>query len=188
LFEKQGSGDEMIIFIIVGMPASGKNCAKDYAKAKGYPYFATGDIVRMEVAKLGLEANAENTGKVSTGMRGADGLGITRQALATALSHDSPVVFLEGMRSWQEIILVRERARACVVAFLAPRETRLKRIMNRGRADDLADAFDSRDMREIEYGTAVPVALADAYIVNTGSMDDAVRCLDNIVNESLNRD
>ncbi len=178
----------MTIFIIVGMPASGKNCARDYAGAKGYPYFATGDIVRMEVAKLGLEANAENTGKVSTGMRGADGLGITRQALETALSNDSPVVFLEGMRSWQEIVLVREKARACVVAFLAPREMRRGRIINRGRADDSADAFDARDMREIEYGTAVPVALADAYVVNTGSIEDAIQTLDSIVNESLNRD
>jgi dephospho-CoA kinase len=187
LFEKQNPGDEMIIFIIVGMPASGKNCARDYAEANGYPYFATGDIVRMEVAKEGLEANAENTGKVSTGMRGVDGLGITRQALATALSQDAPVVFLEGMRSWQEIVLVRERAKVCVIAFLAPREIRRERIMSRGRADDSADAFDARDMREIEYGTAVPVALADAYILNTGLMHDAIRGLDEIVKESLNR-
>jgi dephospho-CoA kinase len=177
----------MTIFIIVGMPASGKNCARDYAQAKDYPYFATGDIVRMELAKRGLEANAENTGKVSTEMRGSDGLGITRQALAIALSKDSPVLFLEGMRSWQEIKLIREKARACVVAFLAPREIRLGRIMNRGRADDSAGTFDARDLREIEYGTAVPVALADAYIVNTGSINDAIQSLDKIVKESLTR-
>jgi dephospho-CoA kinase len=176
----------MTIFIIVGMPASGKNCAKDYAIAKGHPYFATGDIVRMEVAKRGIEANAENMGKVSTEMRGADGLGVTRQALTIALSQDSPVVILEGMRSWQEIKLIKEKADACVIAFLAPRKLRLERIMSRGRSDDSAEAFDARDMREIEYGTAVPVALADAYILNTGTMDDAQRELDEIVKESLN--
>jgi dephospho-CoA kinase len=175
----------MIIFIIVGMPASGKNCARDYAKAKGYPYFATGDVVRMEVARRGLDANAENMAKVSTEMRGHDGLGVTRHALATVLSQDSPSVFLEGMRSWQEIMLIREKADARVIAFLAPRRMRLLRIMSRGRADDSADAFDARDMREIEYGTAIPVALADAYILNTGSMDDAIQELDNIVRESL---
>ena len=177
----------MIIFIIVGMPASGKNCAKDYAKAKGYPYFATGDIIRMEVAKRGIEANAENMGTVSTEMRGADGLGVTRQALATALSQNSPVVFLEGMRSWPEIKLIKENTDACVIAFLAPRKLRLERIMSRGRSDDSADAFDARDMREVEYGTAVPVALADYYILNTSSMDDAVQNLDEIVKESLMR-
>ena len=175
----------MTIFIIVGIPASGKNCARDYAKAKGYPYFATGDIVRMEVAKRGYEANAENTGKVSTEMRGGDGLGITRQALVTALSQDSPVVFLEGMRSWQEIMLIREKADAQVIAFLAPRRLRLSRIMSRGRADDSADTFDARDMREIEYGTTIPIALADSYVINTGSINDAIQGLDNIVRESL---
>ena len=41
----------MQIIIIVGMPAAGKNIARDYAAAKGYRYFATGDIVRAEVAK-----------------------------------------------------------------------------------------------------------------------------------------
>jgi dephospho-CoA kinase len=177
----------MTIFIIVGMPASGKNCAKDYAKAKGYPYFATGDIVRMEVAKRGIEANAENMGSVSTEMRGADGLGVTRQALSTALNQNSPVVFLEGMRSWPEIKLIKESADACVIAFLAPRKLRFERIMSRGRSDDSAEAFDARDMREIEYGTAVPVALADAYILNTSSMDDAVNTLDEIVKKSLMR-
>jgi len=36
-------------------------------------------------------------------------------------------------------------------------------------------------MREIAYGAAVPVALADEYILNTRSMDDALDDLDKIV-------
>jgi dephospho-CoA kinase len=175
----------MTIFIIVGMPASGKNCARDFAKMKGFPYFATGDIVRMEVAKRGFEADAENTGRVSTEMRGSDGLGVTRQALKTALSQASPVVFLEGMRSWQEICLIREKASVHVIAFLAPRKLRLSRIMSRGRADDSVDAFDARDMREIEYGAAVPVALADSYVLNSGTMDEAFSQLDRIVSSLI---
>ena len=41
----------MIIMIIVGMPASGKNVARIYADSKKIPYFATGDVVRSEVQK-----------------------------------------------------------------------------------------------------------------------------------------
>ena len=44
----------MIIFIIVGMPAAGKNIAREYAEKYNIPYFATGDIVREEVKKQGL--------------------------------------------------------------------------------------------------------------------------------------
>ena len=45
----------------------------------------------------------------------------------------------------------------------------------------LPDHFQERDFREIHYGAAVPVALADEYILNTGGMEEALRALDEIV-------
>ena len=171
----------MKIFVIVGMPASGKNLARQYAEWKGLPYFGTGDLVRQEVSRRGLEPNVENMARISTELRGKDGQGVTRLALSAAQEGRSPVVFLEGMRSWPEIELIRRQADAVVVAFLAPRETRLGRILSRGRADDIPDHFQERDFREIEYGAAVPVALADEYILNTGEVEEALRALDEIV-------
>ena len=41
----------MKCFIIIGMPAAGKDIARQFARSKGYPYFATGDIVRAEAAR-----------------------------------------------------------------------------------------------------------------------------------------
>ena len=171
----------MNIFIIVGMPASGKNIARTYAESRGIPYFATGDLVRGEVSQRGLEANAENTARVSTEVRGKDGMGVTRLALSTALASGREVVFMEGMRSWPEIELIRGSARCTVIAFVAPRGTRLDRIISRKRPDDLPDAFSERDQRELSYGTAVPIALADAYLLNTGTMEEAIAALDEIV-------
>ena len=171
----------MKIFIIVGMPASGKNIARLYAESKKIPYFATGDLVRREVSKRDLEPTAENTGKVSNELRGKDGMGVTRLALSAALKARNPMVFLEGMRSWPEIDLIRQKAESIVVAFLAPKEVRLKRILSRGRSDDFPEYFQERDLREISYGTAVPIALADEYILNTGSLEDALQALDQIV-------
>lgn len=104
----------MKIFIIVGMPASGKSIAGEYALTEGYPIFSTGDIVRAELKIRGLEPGPETMASVSTELRGEDGMGVTRRALARALEQDSPVVFLEGMRSWPEIELVREQADAVV--------------------------------------------------------------------------
>ncbi len=170
-----------MIFIVVGMPAAGKNIAREYAESKNIPYFATGDLVRAEVKKQGLEANAENTKQVSDKMRGEDGMGVTRYALTSALAAKSKAVFMEGMRSLPEIALVKEKADAVVIAFLAPRKMRLSRIASRGRADDSIDAFDARDQREIAYGASVPIALADEYILNTDTMKDAISALDEIV-------
>ncbi|MBN2467258.1 MAG: AAA family ATPase [Deltaproteobacteria bacterium] len=164
----------MKIFIIVGMPAAGKNIARVYAETKGIPYFATGDLVRHEVRRRGLEPDAANTALVSTEMRGKDGLGVTRLALAEAERAAKPIVFIEGMRSWPEISLVRESASVVVVAFIAPRLVRRSRIMERGRSDDSVEAFVERDERELAYGVAVPIALADEYVLNTGSIDNAM--------------
>jgi dephospho-CoA kinase len=120
-------------------------------------------------------------GRISTELRGKDGQGVTRLALSAALEALSPVVFLEGMRSWPEIEVIRRQADAVVVAFLAPRETRLRRIISPGRPDDSPEHFQERDFREIDYGAAVPVALADEYILNRGGMEEALQALDEIV-------
>jgi dephospho-CoA kinase len=174
----------MKIFIVVGMPASGKNIARVFAGGRGIPYFATGDLVREEVSRRGLAPNAENTGRISTTLRGSDGMGVTRLALTTALKCGSDIVFLEGMRSWPEIELIREQADCVVIAFVAPKGLRLGRIISRGRADDSADTFAERDMREIAYGAAVPIALADEYILNTGTLEAAVNDIGLIVKEN----
>jgi len=176
----------MKIFVIVGMPAAGKNIARTYAESKGLICYATGDIVRAEVKKRGA-ADPVSTAKISDELRGPDGMGVTRLALEKILQSGAAVGFLEGMRSWPEIELIRKQADCVVVAFLAPRKLRLERICTRGRADDSPAAFDERDQREIAYGTAIPIALADAYILNTKTMDDAINKLDAIVKKKTTK-
>lgn len=65
----------MKIFIIVGMPAAGKDIARVYAESRGIPYFATGDIVRGEIKKQGLTPGPETMARISDELRGKDGMG-----------------------------------------------------------------------------------------------------------------
>lgn len=171
----------MKLVIVVGMPASGKNTIAPYARMKNYPHFSTGDIVREEIRKRGCSGDPETSAKVSTELRGVDGLGVTRMALEDALHQKADVVFLEGIRSWPEIEMIRRTISCVVVAFIAPYGMRLERIKKRKREDDSPADFDKRDKREIDYGVAVCIALADAYVLNTGSIDDAITQLDQIV-------
>jgi len=177
----------MIVFVIVGMPASGKNIAREYAVKHGIPYFATGDIVREELKKQGLEANAANTAIISTRLRGNDGMGVTRVALSAALMSSDKIVFMEGMRSWPEIELIRKQTDCIVIAFVAPRQLRKERVASRSRPDDSPSTFHDRDEREIAYGAAVPIALADAYVLNTATMENAADELDRIVKSYTKR-
>ncbi|MGB5217670.1 MAG: AAA family ATPase [Smithella sp.] len=177
----------MKLFIIVGMPAAGKNIARVYAESRGLVYYATGDIVRAEVKKRDVEADPVKTAKISDELRGQDGMGVTRLALEKVLQSGAQAGFLEGMRSWPEIELIRARAECVVVAFLAPRKLRFERICSRGRADDSPRTFDDRDQRELVYGAALPIALADAYILNTDTMDDAMQQLHAVVKKKSAR-
>lgn len=171
----------MKLIVVAGMPAAGKNIAAQYAMAHLYPHFSTGDFVRAEIRKRGCLSDPETSAKISTEMRGADGLGVTRLAIEEALRQKTDFVFLEGIRSWPEIELIRSKTPCALVAVVAPRNLRLNRVKQRGREDDSADYFDDRDQREIKYGVAVCIALADAYVLNTGSIDDAMRQLDEII-------
>lgn len=173
----------MKIFIVVGMPAAGKNIARLYAGTRDMVYYSTGDIVRSEAKIRGLEADPATSMEISDELRGEDGMGVTRLALDEILKSGAEVGFLEGMRSWPEIELIREKAQGVVVAVLTPRALRFERVVARGREDDSPQSFDERDQREIAYGTSIPIALADAYILNTGTMDNAMEQLDAIVKE-----
>jgi hypothetical protein len=119
--------------------------------------------------------------RLSTELRGSDGLGVTRLALKTAVDSGASVVFMEGIRSKQEIDLIGVQAETVVVAFLAPRSLRRQRVLSRGRPDDSAAAFDGRDRREVEYGLSIPIALADEYILNTGTREEAMAAFGRIV-------
>lgn len=171
----------MKLVLVTGMPAAGKNIVAQYARTHQYPHFSTGDFVRAEMQRRDCKADPEISAKISTELRGKDGLGVTRMALVEALRQEADVVFLEGIRSWQEIELIRSKKNCTLVAVVAPRNLRLSRVKQRGREDDSADHFNERDWREIDYGVAVCIALADAYILNTGSIDDALEQLDDII-------
>lgn len=175
----------MKCFIIIGMPAAGKDIARQCARDRALPYFATGDIVRAEAARRNVSPDADSMARLSTELRGNDGIGVTRLALKTAFDSGAAVVFLEGIRSRQEIDLIGRQTETVVVAFLAPRALRRARVVSRGRPDDDAAAFDRRDQREIDYGLAVPIALADDYVLNTGTVEEALAAFSKIVERHI---
>lgn len=173
------------IIVIVGMPASGKDIVHKYAEVKKYHYISTGDIVRAEVKKRRLAANAENMAKLSDELREKDGLGLTKMALTAASDTKADMIFLEGMRSWPEIELIRNIAGCFVIAIIAPREIRRDRVRKRGRDDDSVEHFTKRDWREINYGLATCIALADEYVLNTGTPEETFCSIDKIIKKYI---
>jgi dephospho-CoA kinase len=171
------------VLVVVGMPASGKNIARDYSTAKRIPYLSTGDIVREECRKRGLEPDAESCKAISDELRGIDPAELTNRLITTVKEkyQAMPMVVLEGMRSWEEIESLKKHFQVSICAFVLPRSVRKKRLVARGRPEDDPSRFDERDMREIRYGTSVPIAMADHYILNEGTVEESSRKFARIV-------
>jgi len=164
------------IVVVVGMPASGKNFARHYAEENHIPHLTTGDIVRIECASRGLDLTAKNMAKVSDELRGHDPCELTRWLLERVDKEHSlqPMVVLEGMRSWEEVELIRSKFSTTLVAFVTGREIRRERYVARARGDDDPRLFEERENRELEYGTAVPIAMADFYVLNDGTIEETI--------------
>ena len=175
------------VLVVVGMPASGKNIARDCSGAMRIPYLSTGDLVREECRNRGLEPDADNCGAVSDELRGIDPAELTHRLITAVESRfkDEPLVVLEGMRSWEEIESLKCRFQVTLCAFILPRSERRARMAARGRPEDDPSRFDERDLREIRYGASAPIALADHYVLNEGSVEDSTRRFARIISECM---
>lgn len=89
------------------------------------------------------------------------------------------------MRSWPEIELIKNNTECFVVAIIAPRAIRLARVRERGREDDSVEHFTKRDWREINYGLATCIALADDYVLNIGTVEDTFSSIDIIIKKHI---
>jgi dephospho-CoA kinase len=164
---------------VVGMPASGKTEAAEVAREEGVPVVSMGDVIRKEVERRGLEPTDENMGRVGVELRQEEGDdAVARRCADEIRSKDTPVVVVDGVRSADEADLFREEFgdgdNFVLVAVEAPFETRLERVRERGRSDDVdaADELRERDERELGYGMGEAIEEADVTIENDGSLEE----------------
>lgn len=158
-----------------GMPGSGKSVAVDVARRMGYPVFRMGDVVWEEVRARGLGLAEGSVGRVANEMRDKHGPGIwAERTLELIRKTDAALVVIDGVRSPAEIDTFRASLGQDfhLVGLHASQDTRLSRLLARHREDDVRDEsqFHGRDDRELTWGLGRAIALADAMIVNEGSI------------------
>lgn len=178
------------LLAIVGMSGSGKSVAVDYLASKGIPKVHFGNMIYQEMAKRGIERTPD--GKSEKAFRemireteGQDWVG--RQAVAEAkdlINAGQKRIVLDGLYSWTEyrLFLHEFPGAMTVIAVVMPRAQRYERVSNRpDRAFD-AQAIRERDFGEIEkLEKGGPIAIADYYILNDGSVEDLEQQLDAIL-------
>ncbi|MEB3780288.1 MAG: AAA family ATPase [Desulfurococcales archaeon] len=168
--------DILLLIAVTGMPGSGKSSvAKAIAEILGAEVYVMGDVVRREVARRGLELNTRNLEAVASELRRLYGRSAVAKLLLEELRGlEAEYTVIDGLRGREEAEVFRSLGGLCIVAVHSSPLTRYRRLLARGRRDDIRgwDDFRLRDERNIEFGIGEVIALADYMIVNEGSLED----------------
>jgi dephospho-CoA kinase len=157
------------------MPGAGKSTIADGLKPKGYDIINMGNIVREEAKKRNLEATRENLGKLMLELREKNGPGAIAELVKPQIeSSISDVILIDGVRSNDEIQVLRKFGTVKLLAIHASTNTRFDFLQKRGRADDpqTIEHFEERDNRELGVGISNSIALSDYAISNVGLTKD----------------
>ena len=187
------SMDNVKILAIVGMSGSGKSVAVDYLTEKGYPKVYFGGMIYKEMEKRGIvrTEDGESEKEFREMIRATEGKDwVVKQVIAEVkdlIAAGQKRIILDGVYSWTEYkILKREFPKSLsVVAIVVDKKLRYKRVSKRpGRAFDAA-AIRERDRSEIEnLEKGGPIAAADYYILNNGTVDELKAEIDAVLKET----
>jgi len=157
------------------MPGAGKSTIAEGLKPKGYDIINMGNAVREEAKKRNLESTSSNLGKLMLELREKNGPGAIAELIKPQIeSSTANVILIDGVRSNDEIQVLRKFGNVKLLAIHASTDTRFDFLQKRGRSDDpqTKDNFDERDNRELGVGISNPIALSDDAISNTGLTKD----------------
>ena len=157
------------------MPGAGKSTIADGLKLKGYDNINMGNAVREEAKKRNLEPSRSNLGKLMLELREKNGPGAVAELIKPQIeSSTSNVILIDGVRSNDEIEVLKKMGNVKLLAIHASTDTRFDFLQKRGRSDDpqTKEHFDERDSRELGVGISNSIALSDYASSNIGLTKD----------------
>jgi adenylate kinase len=165
------------IIAIVGLPGSGKTEAANFFKEKNLPVISFGSIINDYIDKNNLKHTNEVHHQIREKLRneyGKAALAILNEKKIKKALQESMIVVIDGMRSWEEYLYLKEKfseIKIFILAIYADKEIRYKRIKKRGYRNKLGG--EERDIDEILQTNMGPtIAFADYLVKNNYSKED----------------
>lgn len=178
------------LLAILGMSGSGKSSVVDYLTKRGVPKIYFGGMIYKEMEKRGIEITPETQGEFREMIRNTEGDDwVGRQVVTEAkdlISAGQKRIVLDGLYSWAEYKLFKHEFPGMLtsIAVVIPKSLRYERLARRPERPFSAAEIRDRDLSEIErLQKGAPIAMADYYILNDGSLDDLYTHLKAILSE-----
>lgn len=166
---------EKFMIGVTGMQGSGKATVRQVAEIMGYSTVVMGDEVREEAKRRNMEPTPENLGKLMLKLRDKEGpAAIAKRCIPKIEKAKSNIVIVDGVRSLAEVEEFKKHFKdLTLIAVQASPKIRFQRLFHRERTDAPRNwqTFIERDMRELNVGLGVVIALADYMIVNEGTKE-----------------
>lgn len=173
------------IIAIVGMCGSGKSVACDYLENLGYKKVYFGGVTMDKLKESGLEVTPENEKMMREKLRSELGMGAYAVVLLPKikeLAQNNDVV-LDGLYSWDELMILNKEFEMTSIAIIADKNLRYDRLSKREVRPFNREEAKMRDITEIEnIAKAGPIAYADYYLLNNGTVEDFHKRLEEILN------
>lgn len=125
------------LILIVGLPGSGKSTVTDFIEKKfNAAIVHSGDIIREEIKRRGLEYNPRNDALIAhwfhTG--GRERL-VVKRVWGKIKKSKKEIIVIEGLRSEKQLKYLEEvsKIRPIIISIVASFKVRVKRELKRGR-------------------------------------------------------
>ena len=180
------------ILALVGMSGSGKSVAVDHLTSLGYLKVYFGGMIYKEMERRGIERtpDGESEKKFREMIRETEGKDwVVRQVIKEVndlITAGQKRIVLDGVYSWTEYVTLKKEfpGEMIFVALVLPKKLRYKRVAARSERPFNHQEIMERDRSEIEnLEKGGPIAAADYYILNTGTIEETNAKLDEVLKE-----
>lgn len=173
------------VIAIVGMCGSGKSVASAYLEEKNFKKVYFGGVTMDKLKEENLEVTPENEKMMREKLRDDLGMAAFAKILLPKIKEFSNKgnVVLDGLYSWDELTYLKEYLDVITIAIVADKNIRYDRLACRINRPLTNSEANKRDISEIEnIAKSGPIAYADYYILNNGSINEFHKRLDVILN------
>jgi len=182
--------ENLKIIVIVGLTGSGKTVAVEYFTSKGIPKIYMGGFAYEIMAERGIEKGEENEKKFRVAIREEQGVDVYAKRANDQIHHLSGAgqhrVIVDGLYSWAEYKTMKHEfpGEITTIAVVAPKKMRYSWLAHRDdrpQPEEISRQRDNNEIEDIQKGG--PIAAADYFVLNNGTVEDFHRQLDAIASE-----